>query len=165
MIGRSVINFVLLFDENALLKQQKNIMDRFDERILQALKSDGRISNVELSERVGLSPSATLRRVQDLERKGTIKGYRAVLDNQQMGVGFVAYVLIGLASHSKQAQLAFEEYVRFVESVVECHNITGSYEYLLRVETQDLVSYKAFNTDVLGECKYCLLYTSDAADE
>ncbi|MEF1338684.1 winged helix-turn-helix transcriptional regulator, partial [Vibrio rotiferianus] len=55
-------------------------MDRFDERILQALKSDGRISNVELSERVGLSPSATLRRVQDLERKGVIKGYRAVLD-------------------------------------------------------------------------------------
>ncbi|MCV5662736.1 winged helix-turn-helix transcriptional regulator, partial [Escherichia coli] len=54
-------------------------MDRFDERILQVLKRDGRISNVELSERVGLSPSATLRRVQDLERKGVIKGYRAVL--------------------------------------------------------------------------------------
>ncbi|WP_025638042.1 Lrp/AsnC family transcriptional regulator, partial [Vibrio parahaemolyticus] len=62
-------------------------MDRFDERILQVLKRDGRISNVELSERVGLSPSATLRRVQDLERKGVIKGYRAVLDNQQLGVG------------------------------------------------------------------------------
>ncbi len=99
-------------------------MDRFDERILQALKLDGRISNVELSERVGLSPSATLRRVQDLERKGVIKGYRAVLDNQQMGVGFVAYVSIGLASHSKHAQLGFEEHVRFVDQVVECHNIT-----------------------------------------
>lgn len=129
-------------------------MDRFDERILQVLKRDGRISNVELSERVGLSPSATLRRVQDLERKGVIKGYRAVLDNQQLGVGFVAYVSIGLASHSKQAQLGFEEHVRFVNEVVECHNITGANEYLLRVETQDLAAYKAFHADVLGECEH-----------
>ncbi len=81
-------------------------MDRFDERILQELKLDGRVSNIELSERIGLSASATLRRVQDLERKG-IQGYRAVLDNGLMGVGFIAYVSIGLSSHSKSAQLEF----------------------------------------------------------
>ncbi|GAM70932.1 transcriptional regulator [Vibrio sp. JCM 19236] len=117
-------------------------MDKFDERILQELKRDGKVSNVELSERVGLSASATLRRVQELERKGTIKGYRAVLDANQLGVGFVAYVSIGLSSHRKQAQVAFEEHVRFVDEVVECHNITGGNEYLLRVETADLNSYK-----------------------
>lgn len=127
-------------------------MDRFDERILQELKLNGRISNVELSEKVGLSPSATLRRVQDLEKRQLIKGYRAVLDNTQLGVGFIAYVSIGLASHRKQAQLEFEEHVRFVDEVVECHNITGANEYLLRVETKDLVSYKKFHADVLGEC-------------
>jgi DNA-binding Lrp family transcriptional regulator len=127
-------------------------MDRFDERILQELKVNGRISNVELSEKVGLSPSATLRRVQDLEKRQLIKGYRAVLDNTQLGVGFIAYVSIGLASHRKQAQLEFEEHVRFVDEVVECHNITGANEYLLRVETKDLVSYKKFHADVLGEC-------------
>lgn len=129
-------------------------MDRFDERILQELKADGRVSNVELSERVGLSPSATLRRVQDLERKGVIKGYRAVLNNEQLGVGFIAYVSIGLSSHSKKAQQEFEEHVRFVKQVVECHNITGVNEYLLRVETQDLAAYKAFHADVLGECEH-----------
>ncbi|MGC9553287.1 Lrp/AsnC family transcriptional regulator, partial [Vibrio metoecus] len=71
-------------------------MDRFDERILHELQLDGRVSNVELAERVGLSPSATLRRVQDLERKKIIKGYRAVLDKNQLEVGFIAYVAIGL---------------------------------------------------------------------
>lgn len=127
-------------------------MDKFDERILQELKRDGRISNVELSERIGLSASATLRRVQDLEKRKVIKNYRAVLDNSQLGVGFVAYVSIGLASHRKQAQLEFEQHVRFVDEVVECHNITGANEYLLRVETKDLPSYKKFHADVLGEC-------------
>lgn len=127
-------------------------MDRYEDRILQELKRDGRISNVELAERVGLSPSATLRRVQDLEKREVIKGYRAILDNSQRGVGFIAYVSIGLASHRKQAQLEFEEHVRFVDEVVECHNITGANEYLLRVETQDLASYKTFHADVLGEC-------------
>ncbi|MEF1291761.1 Lrp/AsnC family transcriptional regulator, partial [Vibrio sp. M260118] len=63
-------------------------MDKFDEKILQVLKGNGRISNVELSEQVGLSPSATLRRVQELEKSQLIKGYRAVLDNTQLGVGF-----------------------------------------------------------------------------
>ncbi|KJY88401.1 AsnC family transcriptional regulator [Vibrio neptunius] len=127
-------------------------MDRFDERILLELKSDGKIANVTLAERIGLSASATLRRVQELERQGMIKGYRAVLDRTQMGVGFIAYVSVGLASHRRQAQLEFEQHVRFVDQVVECHNITGANEYLLRVETEDLTSYKKFHADVLGEC-------------
>lgn len=127
-------------------------MDRFDERILQELKMDGRISNVELAERIGLSASATLRRVQELEKQGIIKGYRVILDNSRLGVGFIAYVSIGLASHRKQAQLEFEQHVRFIDEVVECHNITGANEYLLRVETKDLQSYKRFHADVLGEC-------------
>ncbi|MEZ9230499.1 Lrp/AsnC family transcriptional regulator [Vibrio amylolyticus] len=129
-------------------------MDRFDERILQELKADGRISNVVLSERVGLSPSATLRRVQELERTEVIKGYRAILNGEPLGIGFIAYVSIGLASHSKKAQLEFEEHVRFVDEVVECHNITGANEYLLRVETSTLQSYKRIHADVLGECEH-----------
>ncbi len=127
-------------------------MDKFDERILHELKIDGRISNVELAERIGLSPSATLRRVQELEKHKVIKGYRAICDQTQLGVGFIAYVSIGLSSHRKQAQLEFEQHVQFVDEVVECHNITGANEYLLRVETKDLPSYKKFHADVLGEC-------------
>ncbi|WP_394126333.1 Lrp/AsnC family transcriptional regulator [Vibrio hepatarius] len=129
-------------------------MDRFDERILQELKVDGRITNVELSERIGLSASATLRRVQELEKQGVIKGYRVLIDSSQLGVGFIAYVSIGLSSHRKQSQLEFEQHVKFVDEVVECHNITGANEYLLRVETRDLPSYKKFHADVLGECEH-----------
>ncbi|MBY8272086.1 Lrp/AsnC family transcriptional regulator [Vibrio fluvialis] len=127
-------------------------MDKFDERILRELQQDGRVSNVELAERVGLSPSATLRRVQELKRKKVIKGYRAVLDKPQLNVGFIAYVSIGLNSHTKKSQLSFEDHVRFADEVVECHNITGMNEYLLRVETKDLSAYKRFHADVLGEC-------------
>lgn len=119
---------------------------------MQELQLDGRVSNVELAERIGLSPSATLRRVQDLERKQIIKGYRAVLNKTQLDVGFVAYVAIGLNSHTKKAQLSFEEHVRYAKEVVECHNITGINEYLLRVESKDLSAYKRFHADVLGEC-------------
>ncbi|ODS05676.1 Lrp/AsnC family transcriptional regulator [Vibrio scophthalmi] len=129
-------------------------MDRFEERILQELKRDGRISNVDLANIIGLSPSATLRRVQDLEKRGVITGYKVKLNTIELGIGFIAYVSIGLTSHRKQAQLAFEEHVRDVDEVVECHNITGSTEYLLRVETKDLISYKKFHADVLGECEH-----------
>ncbi|PSW19791.1 Lrp/AsnC family transcriptional regulator [Photobacterium sanctipauli] len=126
-------------------------MDRFDERILHELKLNGRLSNVDLAERVGLSPSATLRRVQELERAGVITGYRATLDPNKIGIGFIAYVTIGLGDHSKQSQVAFEESVVNVKEVVECHNITGASEYLLRVETASLAAYKQFHADVLGE--------------
>lgn len=126
-------------------------MDKFDERILQELKRDGRLTNVELSQRVGLSASATLRRVQELERKKIISGYKAILNHTKMGVGFIAYVSVGLANHSKKSQLDFESHIELAKDVVECHNITGASEYLLRVETADLNAYKRFHADVLGE--------------
>ncbi len=125
-------------------------MDQISQNILQTLSRDGRISNLELAERVGLSPSACLRRVQELERSGVVSGYRAVLDRNKMGVGFVAYVTVGLNKHTKDSQEAFECAIGAAREVVECHNITGAVEYLLRVEAADLVAYKSFHTDVLG---------------
>ena len=128
-------------------------MDRFDDRILCELKCNGRLSNVQLSERIGLSPSATLRRVQDLEKNNVITGYRALLNPIQCGIEFVAYVTIGLSNHSKASQLEFEEAVGRAKEVVECHNITGASEYLLRVETKSLAAYKNFHAAVLGDIK------------
>jgi Lrp/AsnC family transcriptional regulator, leucine-responsive regulatory protein len=124
--------------------------DHINDRILRELTRDGRISNLELADRVGLSPSACLRRVQDLERRGVIKGYRAVLDPEKIGIGFVAYVTVGLNSHTKASQEAFEGAVSRAAEVRECHNITGTVEYLLRVETADLAAYKHWHTDILG---------------
>ena len=124
--------------------------DHVPDRILRVLQQDGRISNIELAARVGLSPSACLRRVQDLERRGIITGYRAVISAEARDVGFTAYVSIGLSRHSNDAQMAFERACRAAPQVRECHNITGAVEYLLRVECRDLAAYKQFHTDVLG---------------
>lgn len=125
-------------------------LDRINSKILQELSRDGRISNLDLADRVGLSPSACLRRVQELERSGVIKGYRAVLDPAKLGVGFVAYMSVGLNLHTKTAQEAFETAVSSAPEVRECHNITGNVEYLLRIEVADLAAYKHFHTEVLG---------------
>ena len=126
------------------------IMDQIDENILRALTRDGRISNLELAEKVGLSASACLRRVAALEKRGVIQGYRAVLNRSAMGVGFVAYATVGLNAHTKASQQAFERAMAVAPEVVECHNITGSVEYLLRIEVADLPAYKSFHTDVVG---------------
>ncbi len=125
-------------------------LDRMDERILRELARDGRVSNADLSARIGLSASATLRRVQALERSGVIAGYRAVLDRARLGDTFTAYVGVGLSDHTKASQEAFERSITQAPQVRECHNITGTIEYMLRVETRDLAAYKHFHTEVLG---------------
>lgn len=124
--------------------------DHKDTEILRVLSRDGRITNQALADRVGLSPSATLRRVQAMERIGLIKGYRAVIDPEKAGVGFTAYILVGINDHSKKGQETFERTVSASPEVRECHNITGDKEYLLRVEARDLIAYKRFHTNVLG---------------
>lgn len=128
-------------------------MTRIDDiarRILHELQRDGRLSNLDLAARVGLSPSACLRRVQELERTGVIKGYRAVIDPVKVGTGFVAYITVGLNTHTKAAQDAFERAIARATQVRECHNITGTVEYLLRIEATDLAAYKHFHTEILG---------------
>ena len=130
--------------------QHSTKKDKFDELILQELKSNGRIPNTELAEKIGLSASACLRRVQELEKSGVIKGYRAILDNEKLGVNFVALIGVGLRDHSIEAQLAFEQAISSAKEVKECHNVTGVFEYFLRIETTDINTYKRFHADVLG---------------
>ena len=135
-------------------------IDQINARILRALEEDGRISNLALAERVGLSPSACLRRVQELERRGVIRGYRARLDPVQAGRGFAVYVAVGLSEHTKAAQEAFEAAMRDADEVRECHNVAGVFEYLLRVEVADLAAYKRFHTDRLGTVPHVRSITS-----
>lgn len=125
-------------------------IDPKSDQILRELTANGRISNIDLADRVGLSPSACLRRVQDMERRGLIKGYRAVLDRTALGSGFVAYIGVGLRDHSKASQEAFERSISRAPQVRECHNITGNIEYMLRIECEDLRAYKMFHTEILG---------------
>lgn len=125
-------------------------MDALDEKILRELEADGRISNLQLAERVGLSPSACFRRVQLLEADGTIRGYRAILDRKRLGAGLVIFVMVALKGQLKIDALAFEEAMDHAPEVRECHNVTGSVEYLLRVEVADLDAYKYFHSETLG---------------
>ena len=125
-------------------------LDRYNNRILHELQRDGRISNIELAERIGLSPSACLRRMQELERSGVISGYRAVINYEALGVGLVAYIAVGLSDHTMPSQEAFETAMQQCPEVRECHNVTGLVEYILRVEVADIAAYKAFHADVLG---------------
>jgi DNA-binding Lrp family transcriptional regulator len=146
LIRRWIANLRALPDH----AQQMTSLDDIDQRILRELSRDARQPNLALAERVGLSPSACLRRVQALERAGVIRGYRAVLDPEKLGIGFTAYVTVGLNTHTKAAQESFERAVARAREVRECHNITGTVEYLPRVETADLAAYKHWHTDVLG---------------
>ncbi len=134
----------------ALFLQYMVKLDRINNRILHELVKDGRLSNTELAERAGLSPSACLRRVQELEREGVITGYRAVLNRAALGTGFTAFIAVGLSDHTRDSQKAFEESISTSPEVRECHNITGVFEYLLRVECTDLPAYKEFHTETLG---------------
>lgn len=135
-------------------------MDQIDQTILRELARDGRISNLQLADRISLSPSACLRRVQELERRGVIRGYRARLDPVQTGRAFVVYVAVGLSEHSKDAQSAFEKAMDQADEVTECHNVAGAFEYMLRVEVADLAAYKAFHTDKLGTAPHVRTITS-----
>lgn len=144
----------------ALGVQSSVAMDSIDDKILRELCRDGRVTNAELAQRVALSPSACLRRVQELERLGVIKGYRAVLDPAKLGVGFMAYVAIGLSRHTLDEQLGFEQAMAACAVVRECHNVTGAFEYLLRVEVADLAAYKRFHADVLGSLPQVSMITS-----
>jgi len=125
-------------------------IDAINSNILRVLEGDGRISNIDLASRVGLSPSACLRRVQELERSGVIKGYRAVLDREKLGAGITAFVMVGLSAHLSKDARAFERAMEASPQVRECHNITGVVEYLLRVEVADLPAYKDFHANILG---------------
>lgn len=125
-------------------------IDSKNEEILRVLERDGRISNVELAERVSLSASACLRRVQELERTGVIMGYRAVVNPAVRGVGMIIFVMVGLSEHRRKDAGAFEQAVSRSPLVRECHNVTGNVEYLLRIEVPDLAAYKTFHDDILG---------------
>jgi len=98
-------------------------MDAINQKILRELGRNARLSNLELSDRVGLSPSACLRRVQELERSGIITGYRVKVDPLRLGIGFTAYITVGLSNHTKASQEAFERAISRASEVIECHNV------------------------------------------
>ena len=124
-------------------------LDRLDLRILSELQSDGRISNAELAERVNLSASACLRRVQRLETRGVIAGYRAQLIRSAMGLSLSAFVRLRLRHHDAAAVARFTDDVQSWSEVVAAHALTGDADYLLHIGVRDLEHFSRFLLDTL----------------
>src|SRR5690606_23687058 len=122
-------------------------LDRVDIQLLAELQRQGRLSNAELAERVHLSPSACLRRVQRLERSGVIAGYRAEVDPERIGLGLTAFVRIRLNHHDAAAVADFARGVNEWDEVVACHALTGDMDYLLQVMVTDLEHFSRFLLD------------------
>lgn len=119
-------------------------LDAIDRRILAALQTDGRLSNVDLAERVGLSPSPCLRRVNRLEREGYLEGYRAMLGRKRIGLGLTVFVGVKIEGHADDRATTFEEEAVACPEVIACHMVAGEADYLLEVTVPDLDAYQRF---------------------
>ena len=119
-------------------------MDSKDRQIIQALQTDGRLTNQDLSERVSLSPSPCLRRVRLLEEQGVIKGYTALVDQKAWGLPVTVFIRIKLERHGDAAVNAFERTIQEMPQVMDCWLMTGRSDYLLRVIASDLDDYERF---------------------
>ena len=124
-------------------------LDRTDLQLLAELQRSGRQTNAELAERVHLSASACLRRVQRLEREGVIAGYRAEVDPERLGLGLQAFVRVQLSRHDAEAIAAFGDFVNAWDEVVTCHALTGDMDYLLQIVVKDLDHFSHFLLDRL----------------
>ena len=118
-------------------------IDRYDRQILQLLQQDGRISNQELADKIGLSPSPCLRRVRALEEAGLIIGYQVLLDAKKLGLSLMALIHISMDQHTPERFNAFEAQIAEIPEVLECLLITGqSADYQLKVVVKDMDAYQ-----------------------
>ena len=122
----------------------KDDLDAIDCRIVATLQADGRLSNIELAARVGLSPSPCLRRVKRLERDGYIDAYRAVLQRERIGLGLSVFVGVKIEGRANDQALAFEKAVLAMPEVVAFHLVSGEVDYFLEVVVPDLEHYRQF---------------------
>jgi DNA-binding Lrp family transcriptional regulator len=124
-------------------------VDNIDHRILDLLQREGRISNQDLANRVGISTAACWRRVRALEAGGAITGYAALLDRGALGLALCAFVHVSLARHEKRSTADFEAAVRDRPEVLECFATTGDADFILRVVTEDIESFDRFLEEFL----------------
>ena len=124
-------------------------LDKFDLAILNELQQDGRLTNAELSNRVGLSAAPCWRRVRALEASGFIRGYRAEIDRQKIGLDVLAFVRLDAAQNSGELLSQLEDAIRRLPEVTSCHYISGTGTFELQVVSRDLNSFSQFARDVL----------------
>jgi DNA-binding Lrp family transcriptional regulator len=124
-------------------------LDAVDYEILSALQDDGRITNVDLAARVGLTAPPCLRRVRSLEQRGIIKGYHAKLDPALLGYGITVFALVSLRSQAESDLQAFEDHIASLPQVRECHMLNGEIDFILKIVAPDLQAFQQFLTSNL----------------
>ncbi len=117
------------------------MIDDIDRKLLALLQRDGRLTNADLAEAVGLSQSACHRRVKQLEERGVISGYSAIVDRAQIDLSVLAYVFVKLESHAEDLLDEFEKRIENIDEVVACHAISGGGDYILKVVASDMDAY------------------------
>jgi DNA-binding Lrp family transcriptional regulator len=125
-------------------------LDAIDWKILKELQGDGRMTNVELARRVGISAPPCLRRVRALEQAGFIKGYRALLDEKLLGFEVTVFAMVHLSSQAEGDLAAFESFVRAQPIVRECWMLSGEIDFILKCVAPDLTTFQAFVTELTG---------------
>lgn len=125
-------------------------MDAVDRKILAALQQDGRLTVTELATQVGLSISPCHRRLRELERSGAIRGYRAVVDADALGLSFEALVFITMRQEDRETLIGFEDGVAGIPQVVQAQRLFGDPDYLLRIVTTDLAAYQRLQDERLS---------------
>lgn len=116
-------------------------IDQIDRKILRVLQREARITNLQLAEEIGLSPAPTLERVRKLERNGIIKSYHANIDASRLGLGLKVMIQVSLIRQIDNAMQKFVDQIADIEEVIECMQVTGDYDYYLKVIVKDIAEY------------------------
>ena len=138
-------------------------MDDIDRAIIDQLQQHGRLTNLELADRIGLSPSPCLRRVRQLETAGVIQGYTAVVDRRAIGRSYEPLVWVTLSEVTRESMIAFETAVDAIDDVVEVMRMMGQPDYLLRIATTDADSFEVLYMDHLARLPHVQTLTSQLA--
>jgi Lrp/AsnC family transcriptional regulator, leucine-responsive regulatory protein len=117
-------------------------LDITDRKIVEILQANSNITNAQLAQEIGLSPAPTLERVKKLENSGVIKSYHALVDLTSVGLGVSTFVTVSLKGHNKENINKFIKEIKNVPEVIECHHVTGQYDFILRMVSSDIPSYQ-----------------------
>ena len=124
-------------------------LDSIDRKLLGELQSEGRVTNVDLARRVGLTAPPCLRRVRALEEDGVIRGYHADLDASKLGFAITVFAMVSLRSQAEEDLRAFEDHIKTLPEVRECHMLNGEIDFILKIVSRDLQSFQEFLTSKL----------------
>lgn len=126
-------------------------LDQIDRKVLDILQANAKITNAQLSKEIGLSPAPTLERVKKLEQHGIIQSYHAHLDREKVGLGVTTFVQVTLTGHKKDVTDSFVKRVNDIPEIIECHHITGSGDFFLKVIAKDIPAYQKLLLECINE--------------